>query len=1461
MKTHLFIKNVVSRMFVLTSFLLLAASPTEAQECACKQGVNVSIGGNGTATVTAAMMLASNSTCAGTHTVTVMKTPNGLPIPGSPTVNCTHVGQTLYAKVTNGSNSCWGTINIMDEMNPTITPPTGITTLTCLEMINYEPAVNDNCPGATAVIVNETITPNNCTSGLPDNVLKVVTRTYRATDKAGNTSSDVVFTFHVTTIEDLNDIDFPANLVKMNNTNLHCEGGYAVIPNNQPFAGNPSPVDLGSLPGTGVPSFDGVDLYPLPNDHCKISVGFSDVVLGSSNCVTKILRTWQVVEWSCEQRTTAPVSQLIEIADTKLPVITPPADRTISTSNHACEASLALPAATVSDNCTQTSLINVDVTYPGGFNDNVNGGPATLPVGVHTITYTAYDWCGNSSSASMTLTVKDNTPPVSICDEYTTVALANEGLAHVPASVLDDGSYDECSPVKMVVRRMNNSQCGPCDTPELPGFHYMGDYGTGADKRYYYLSKHTATPDVAFKMAKALGGNIVTIDSPAKDAWIWSRFLQLVPTSAPDWIDLIIGLHDLDGDGKYTWQSGSTSTYRNWGTGQPGSNPASPYVTKYHDFAGQWYPYSVYQTKYIVEIADPCGWSSYAHFCCSDIPNEQMVSFRAIDEAGNYNDCMVNVRVQDKIGPTITCPDHMTVSCDFSFNMDDLATPFGWPTASDNCENLDIDEINVQNTMNACRIGSIRRDFQVTDQGGRTATCFQIITFNETEPFVRADITWPQDYMNLEGCADPTLPAFSPDVLGRPTFADGACALVGADYEDKVFSFNNGNGPACFKIIRTWTVIDWCQPISNGNGIHYATWTHPQTIVVNDPVAPVFEPLEASISTCTYDATCSSGFIDLIAEASDNCTAVLAYTWKIDANNDGTFEPGLSGSGHANIIDASGTYPVGTHKIVYSFEDKCGNLSTREQLFSIINCKAPTAICHNGLSVNLTPMDMDGDGTIDTGMATVDVHKFNKGSNHTCQGYDLIFSFEEITLQGNMVVTTDEIVFNCEDIGSQPITMYVGVLTPMGQINQAFCTTFIDVQDNDEACEGRLIGGLVSGRIANSKEETIENVSVSLGGTELKYNTLDNGMYVFSNLPTGNDYQVNPFKNDDVMNGISTLDLVLIQRHILEMESLSDPFNLIAADVNKDKVINTIDLVELRKVILGSVDVFPNNTSWRFIDGQYKFIDPSHSYQENFNERYDIFGFNKDMIVDFVGVKTGDVNNTASANSALKKAVETRSSIVLSTPQQVVKAGDMVRIPVYATALNELSGAQFTMTFDQDALELTNVLHGVTNDENMGMTRLSDGLVTFSWHAAGNAVSADQPMFTLEFRAISSCRVSDVFEINSSVLSAEAYTAGLETRKVNWKVDDMEHGFIVYQNVPNPFSQVTTITFEAPEAGEVICSVRDLSGKLVKEMKQFVGEGVGSFGIHSAELPASGVYFYTLQMGQQRETRMMVVLE
>jgi hypothetical protein len=60
--------------------------------------------------------------------------------------------------------------------------------------------------------------------------------------------------------------------------------------------------------------------------------------------------------------------------------------------------------------------------------------------------------------------------------------------------------------------------------------------------------------------------------------------------------------------------------------------------------------------------------------------------------------------------------------------------------------------------------------------------------------------------------------------------------------------------------------------------------------------------------------------------------------------------------------------------------------------------------------------------------------------------------------------------------------------------------------------------------------------------------------------------------------GVSTLDLVDMQKHLL-IKPLSSPYKMIAADANNSKSITAIDLIEMRKLILGIYAELPYNTS------------------------------------------------------------------------------------------------------------------------------------------------------------------------------------------------------------------------------------------------------------------------------------------
>ena len=58
--------------------------------------------------------------------------------------------------------------------------------------------------------------------------------------------------------------------------------------------------------------------------------------------------------------------------------------------------------------------------------------------------------------------------------------------------------------------------------------------------------------------------------------------------------------------------------------------------------------------------------------------------------------------------------------------------------------------------------------------------------------------------------------------------------------------------------------------------------------------------------------------------------------------------------------------------------------------------------------------------------------------------------------------------------------------------------------------------------------------------------TGDDGVYAFTNLPMYEDYEVSVTKNDDILNGVSTRDLVAIQKHLLGREPFGSAYDYIA---------------------------------------------------------------------------------------------------------------------------------------------------------------------------------------------------------------------------------------------------------------------------------------------------------------------------
>ena len=174
--------------------------------------------------------------------------------------------------------------------------------------------------------------------------------------------------------------------------------------------------------------------------------------------------------------------------------------------------------------------------------------------------------------------------------------------------------------------------------------------------------------------------------------------------------------------------------------------------------------------------------------------------------------------------------------------------------------------------------------------------------------------------------------------------------------------------------------------------------------------------------------------------------------------------------------------------------------------------------------------------------------------------------------------------------------------------------------------------GTVSGVVETSEGLPIPGAFVSLTG-EVDHSTFtdSSGQYLFEDIPMGINFSITTERDINITNGVTTLDMLIIQKHILGLNLLIDqPYKMLAADVNRSGTVTSIDMVFMLQAILGLIDGFPNdNNSWRFVPTDFEFPTPN-PLSGPILESIEVINFEGDLEgADFIGVKVGDVNNSA----------------------------------------------------------------------------------------------------------------------------------------------------------------------------------------------------------------------------------------
>ena len=1412
----------------------------------CDDFVEIELGANCTTTVQPEDILMPPYGCTGDDVVTIDRTPpfgNGPWVPA--VLIQTDLDKTYAVRVTDGpsGNNCWGNLKVID-VAPVITCADisvhcGVDNLApvflkdSLGIADGIPVFSDNCPGATIAFLD---IAQNLPCNPANNLSGTVSRIWTATDISGNTKSCQQV---ISRIRSFSGIQFPPG------DTVSC-----TEENNFDLLGAPY-LQIGNQE------------FPLwPASFCEFELYFFDTVL-ISYCGggSKIARTWKVFD-NCQPGNYFSGVQIIDFIDEKGPVFTCDTSVTVVAEATNCLIELDVPNISISDDCSQiTSVVaywtvndmqdTLTGTLPPSDTIAVFGTTANFPAGTSALTYWATDDCGNTATCQTVVKVWDTDPPIADCIPFFTVTLGADGTFSLGADTLDLNSKDSCNQqlyFKMRRKFISNT-CLSSDQFDDAVQFCCSDIGDTIEltRRVY---------DVAIPEG-ALAPNYA--EGQFSDCVVKVEVLDTLPLSCTAPPDVVVACTDFD-----------------------------PLLSDYGT------------PVYNCSVDSFAVTANYAQFDSTCQEGTVVRTFRVFDQSGNSSECTQQIVVNNVQDYYIKFPNDMVVTvCDGS-------NIFGEPEfLSNGCEDMVAtfeDELFTV-VPDAC--------FKIE----RTWTIYNSCTYDTSKPLVVVPNPNPNVTVNApENLLGPTV---SPDSTAAPwnptivALAPGQPQTNFSTYWDV-----DANGYQYKQVIK---IIDQHDPIVDNCPTGLLTLgdtTNNDALLWNqsywfDPTTGQHDLCEGSapLSITATDA-CSGGnlnvsfllFLDTdgngVQETVINGNNTPApgtvnfnnintpnygggapqvfdarpvlpnevYRWalhhSVDSNHRTvsvqwkTFAQMPTPGNPSGLPGIAPQLPHGDHRIRWIVTDGCGNENYCEYPFEIKDTKAPTVACLSGLTVEMPLI-----GFIE--MEDLDFLQYHEDNCTPAQQLKRAIRKAGAGTGFPEDVNGDpqhKITFDCTELGMQSVEVWAEDLVG----NTGFCTTTITVMDADSSCS--LDQLTVAGNVFVS-DATITLASTHPVGPPVALTEPSDaqGDFEFNQaIPAGSDYMLTPFHDAGHLNGVSTFDLVLISRHILGLETLDSPYKIISADANHNDGVTTFDIVEIRKLILGIYTEFPDNTSWRFVDADFVFPDPANPFATTFPEKITRTAVTSDQLDDdFVAMKTGDVNASATADGNLLITDDRdRPTLFFDVKNREVQAGEQFSVHLRAT--ERVSGYQFTL--NTNGLEIADILPG----ENMSR----DNFGVFE-DAITAAVEKEAPEFAVTFRALKSGLLSEMISISSRITQAEAYklndamtndvmTNDVMTNDVALRFDDgaISHtGFELYQNRPNPFGDKTVIGFHLPEASDATMTIFDETGRVLFTQSASYPRGYHAVSFEKTLSGGAGVLYYKLATPTESAVRKMVLFK
>ena len=754
--------------------------------------------------------------------------------------------------------TCQTVVIVTDNEAPAVTCPSDITQTAdagkCEAYVNVPAAsLGDNCSGGTIT--------NNYNSGGADasGTYPVGTTIveYTATDAAGNTSTcsvNITITDNEAPVPDIailsdvygdvcetTTVNPPTakdncagdiNATTSDVTSFDAVGDYIIHWEYDDGNGNTVSQDqLVHISSNGPPS-PTVDNLPVISGQCSAEITAQPTA--TSNCGTDIpgltgdplvyssqgtyTVTWTYYDFVGMMTTTQ--TQTVIVKDTESPVFDScPTDRTVDADAGTCGATISGLTASATDNCSTATITN-------DYNSNGEDASDVYPVGTTTVTFTATDEAGNTSTCVVNITVNDNEAPAFTNCPSTAIPLsADPGDCEASVTLPVINATDNCSNVTIT----NDFNSGGADA--------SGIYPLGTTTVIYTATDETGNNTTCSVDIVITDDEPPVINCPANiiqttDPGTCEAYVTVpVPTYIENCSNATItNDYNSSADASDTYPLGTT-TVSFTATDDAGNISTTCSVTiTVVDEASPVKPTldPIFETCEVTLANHPAPTTT--DDCDGVITGTTSTSFPITsqgittvlwtftDSEGNSVTANQQLSIDDNTSPVWDNPSFFTSIVNLQCGDDTSPANTGLPTATDNCTPVTVNYIDNVIPGSCPGASTIERTWTAEDENGNVNTKTQTIYVTDnTKPVVI--------------CRDTTVAnpdeIFDPYVLEGISFSDN-CGIDTVFLVDEQLVFTE-NGQAGFcpeEVIREYVVYDQCGNVSN---------TCTQVITVSSP--------------------------------------------------------------------------------------------------------------------------------------------------------------------------------------------------------------------------------------------------------------------------------------------------------------------------------------------------------------------------------------------------------------------------------------------------------------------------------------------------------------------------------------------------------------------------------------------------------------------------------------------------